>query len=138
LAVSVTFKDFGQSRTTQTQTSETQTNGTLALYLIERDLGQAGYGLMNLQNCPYINYYYNTGFITSPFPNNLNALPGSGTIALTTLPVRIVDGDVGSDTLEVQFGRQRFSMVPINSRFIRQPVFRMEIFSWLTAIIFAH
>ena len=102
LAVAVVFRDFGQQRTTQTQASESQTNGTLALYLIERDLGQAGYGMMGLQNCPYINYYYNGGGHFSP-PSG-SALPGSGTNALTTLPVRIYDGGSNSDTVEVQFG----------------------------------
>ena len=102
LAVAVVFRDFGQQRTTQVNASESQTNGTMALYLIERDLGQAGYGMMGLQNCSYINYYNNGDAIPAHF--NDPFLPGVAT-ALTTLPVRIIDGGVGvSDSMIVQFG----------------------------------
>ena len=115
LAVAVVFRDFGQQRTTQTQTSETQSNGTMALYLIERDLNQAGYGLMTLQTCPYINYYYNVAHFVSP-----NSIPTPGqaqtanNIALTTFPVRIIDGGTGSDTLEVQFSNSTSGTVGSN------------------------
>ncbi len=99
LAVAVTFRDFGQQRTTQVNASESQTNGTMALYLIERDLGQAGYGMMGLQNCSFINYYYSgTGYYTDPYVStNVNT-------ALTTLPVQIVDGGASSDTIHIQYG----------------------------------
>ena len=102
LAVAVVFRDFGQARNTQVQASESQTNGTMALYLIERDLGQAGYGMMGLQNCAFINYHNGTSnFYDTPY--GAATLPGIGTIALTTLPVRIVDGGAFSDAIEIQY-----------------------------------
>lgn len=103
LAVAVVFRDFGKTRNTEVQAMESQSNGTMALYLIERDLAQAGYAMMKLQNCPFINWYYNgTGYYDTPY--GTASLPGSGHIALTTLPVRIIDGDTDSDTLEIQYG----------------------------------
>ncbi len=109
LAVAVVFRDFSQTRNTQAQTVESQTNGTMALYLIEHDLGQAGYGMMGLQNCSFINYYYNgAGYFTTPYGSNL---PGSGTTALTTLPVRIYDGAQESDMLEIQYADSQSGVV---------------------------
>ena len=91
LAVAVVFRDFGKTRNTEVQAIESQSNGTMALYLIERDLGQAGYAMMRLQNCPFINWYYNgTGYYNTPY--GTTNLPGTNNVALTTLPVRIVDG----------------------------------------------
>lgn len=51
LAVAQIFVTFNKQRTTATQTLEAQSNGVMALYLLERDLAQAGYGLMSLQSC---------------------------------------------------------------------------------------
>jgi len=104
LAVAVVFRDFGQMRTTQTQTSESQNNGTMALYLLEQDLSQAGFAMMGLQNCAYINYYFSgTGYYDTPY--GTASLPGDAHTALTTLPVRIIDGGTASDTIEVQYGK---------------------------------
>lgn len=86
LAVTQVMLTFNQQRNTAVQLMESQNNGTMALYLLERDLGQAGYGLMNLQNCSQIQWYY-------------GALQGP----LSPLPVWIQDGGTGSDTLNIQY-----------------------------------
>jgi type IV pilus assembly protein PilW len=102
IAVAQIMVTFNQQRTTVGQTMASQNNGVMALYLLERDLAQAGYGLMNLQNCLFINYFYNgTGYYLTPYGVGL---PGTNNVALTTLPVRIIDGGTGSDILEVQYG----------------------------------
>jgi len=103
LAVAVTFRDFGQQRTTQVNASESQTNGTMALYLLERDLGQAGYAMSGLQNCSYINYYYAGDAVANGHFNDPYGASATG-VALTTLPVLIADGGASSDTITVQFG----------------------------------
>jgi type IV pilus assembly protein PilW len=105
LAMSKILITFSQQRTSVTQTMASQNNGVMALYLLERDLAQSGYAMMQLQNCDRINYHFNgTGYYVSPY--GTANLPGNAAqhIALTALPVRIIDGDTGSDTLEIQFG----------------------------------
>jgi type IV pilus assembly protein PilW len=94
LAVAKVLIDFNKQRNTTTQSLEAQSNGTMALYLIERDLTQAGYGLMSIQDCSAIYWYYGGTAKT------LTTVPP----ALTTLPVKITDGGTGSDSLEVQYG----------------------------------
>ncbi len=89
LAVSGVLVSFNSNRNATTQTMESQNNGTMALYLMERDLTQAGYGLMSIQDCPTINWYYN-GSLQTP---------------LTTLPVRITDGAAAADSLQVQYAK---------------------------------
>lgn len=105
LAIGQIMLTFSQQRNTISQTMNTQNNGVMALYLMERDLSQAGYGMMGL-GCDRINYYFNgTGYYNSPY--STTNLPGAstGNIALTELPVRILSGGTGSDTIEVQYGR---------------------------------
>ncbi|HQR03444.1 MAG: PilW family protein [Proteobacteria bacterium] len=102
LAVALVFRNFAAERNTNIGTLESQSNGTMALYLLERDLGQAGYAMAKLQNCPFISYYYNgSTFNATPLPGNM---AGSGAYALSTLPVRIITNNSGSDTLEIQYG----------------------------------
>lgn len=103
LAVGQILLSFTQQRNTITQTLEAQSNGVLALYLMEKDLTQAGYALMNIQGCSRINWYLNgTGHYNDPY--------GAATtfLAFTTLPVKITDGGAGSsDVLEIQYGSPR-------------------------------
>ena len=87
LAVTEALITFNTNRNATTQTMESQNNGTMALYLLERDLAQAGYGLMNIQDCASINWYYNSTVQTP----------------LTTLPVSITDGGAASDSLALQY-----------------------------------
>ena len=87
LAVTEALITFNASRNATTQTMESQNDGTMALYLLERDLIQAGYGLMTIQDCAVINWYYNSALQTP----------------LATLPVSITDGGIASDSLAVQY-----------------------------------
>lgn len=50
-AVSGVMMTFSSKRNAITQTMATQDNGVMALYRLERDIGQAGYGLAPLQTC---------------------------------------------------------------------------------------
>ena len=65
---------------------ESQVNGALALYAIERDLRMAGAGVAHSQafNCTYIQWYYNG---TSSQPPTARSLP-----ELYMPPVRIITG----------------------------------------------
>lgn len=108
-AVGQIMLTFNQQRATITHTQSTQNNGVMALYRLEKDIAQAGYGMMNLQNCDRIHFVSGgVGFHESPY--GTSDLPGSSNVALTTLPVRIIDGGVDaggdpvSDTIEVQYG----------------------------------
>jgi len=104
MAVGQIMLAFSQQRATVTQTMATQSNGTMALYLLERDLAQAGYAMIYLQDCDRIHWSWNgTTFNVDPYSTATR--PGSGNVALTTLPVRIYDGATGSDTIDVQYGR---------------------------------
>ena len=105
LALGQIMLTFSQTRNSITQTTSAQSNGVMALYLIEKDLAQAGFSMMELQNCDRINFHFNgTSYDQAPLPT---ALPASGTVALTALPVRIISGGTGSDTLEIQYGNPR-------------------------------
>jgi type IV pilus assembly protein PilW len=65
-AVSQMMVAFSQKRNSITQTLAAQDNGVMALYRLERDVGQAGYGLMPLQTCATIANGANPSF--TPFP----------------------------------------------------------------------
>jgi prepilin-type N-terminal cleavage/methylation domain-containing protein len=69
----------GWKRTT-TGTAQSQENGLLAAFSIERDLRSAGFGMVGL-GCPTINAY--------------NAIAGPVTISATGLPVTITPDDAG-------------------------------------------
>lgn len=77
--------------------SGSQTNGSIALFTIERDLRMAGYGLVNTQalSCSSVQYHF-SGKYSNP--------PGGGAGVLPTLllaPVIIEQGAAGaSDTLQ--------------------------------------
>lgn len=96
LAVSQVMINFSQQRNTTTQALEAQSNGTMALFLIERDLTQAGYGLLTLSDCPNIQWSWNP--LVGCVVCGLQA-------PLTTAPVIITDGGAGSDTLEIQYAK---------------------------------
>jgi type IV pilus assembly protein PilW len=103
LAVGQILLSFTQQRNTITQTLEAQSNGVMAMYLMEKDFTQAGYGLMNIQDCSRINWYFNgTGHYDDPYG------PVTANLAFTTLPLKITDGGAtGSDAFEVQYGNPR-------------------------------
>ncbi|MEO6351762.1 MAG: PilW family protein [Burkholderiaceae bacterium] len=72
---------------TATSGSDAQVNGLLALRALESEIRMAGYGMMNSASlCPSTNTYY-----------------GSGTTTSTSMPVKIVDGGTGADSIEVVY-----------------------------------
>lgn len=102
MQVYATFE--GQKRTT-TGGADAQINGTLALYAIQRDAGNAGFGLpvadsaANALNCP-------VG--TSIDPDGAGAIP-----ALDIFPVTITDGGAAagnSDSIAFRFGAGTFNV----------------------------
>jgi type IV pilus assembly protein PilW len=97
LAVTQVFINFNKQRNTTTQTLEAQSNGAMALFLMERDLTQAGYGLLALSSCPNIQWYWN--------PASCSGTCGLQS-ALTTAPVLITPGTGAvSDSLQIQYAR---------------------------------
>jgi type IV pilus assembly protein PilW len=98
LVVVNVFRVFEQQKRVTTGNSDAQTNGAIALYNMQRDLQQAGYGLpvysaeFSPFNCPI-----GTGI---DHDNNL------GTPAIGLSPVLITNnnGANGSDTISVRFG----------------------------------
>jgi type IV pilus assembly protein PilW len=91
-AVSVMMMNFSKKRTSITETLSAQDNGVMALYRLERDMGQAGYGLMPLQSCATI--------------------ANGASPSFTPWPVQITDGGAGvSDTIAVK-GANSASGVP--------------------------
>ena len=82
-AVASMMMTFSKTRNTLAQTQAAQDNGVMALYRLERDLGQAGYGMWNLRACTTI---------TNP-----------GQPDISPVPVRINFGGTGiSDTITIQ------------------------------------
>lgn len=97
LAVSQVFVTFNKQRNTATQTMEAQSNGAMALYLIERDLEMAGFGLMNIQDCNEIQWYWNP-------PGCVGA--GCGLQGpLSTHPVVLTDGGASADAIEINYAQ---------------------------------
>lgn len=89
LAVTQIMFTFNKNRNATSQTIESQSNGTMALYMLERDIAQAGYNMQDIRdNCPSVNWYYG-GAVQPP---------------LTGLPLQIIDGGANSDSIKVQYG----------------------------------
>lgn len=65
-AVGSMMMTFSKNRSNITQTLGTQDNGVMALYRLERDVGQAGYGLLPLLGCATIANGANPSF--TPYP----------------------------------------------------------------------
>ena len=85
-AVSTMMMTFATKRASITSTLSAQDSGVMALFRIERDVAQAGYGLMHLQTCATIT---------------------DGTAVNSPVPVTIGDGGTGSDTIELQYVNSR-------------------------------
>lgn len=80
-AVSAMMTTFSQRRVGITQTTAAQDNGVMALYQLEREIAQSGYGLAPLQGCANV--------VNGP---------------TNFFPVSIIDGGTaGSDTIVVQY-----------------------------------
>jgi type IV pilus assembly protein PilW len=101
LAIFQVFAVFeGQKRTTISG-GEAQTSGTLALFTVERELRQAGYGINNLEflGCKIVGY------------DSITATPFN----LELLPVRITQGALGApDTITVMYGNGELLPNPAN------------------------
>lgn len=81
-AVGSMMMTFSKKRSTVTQTMGAQDNGVMALYRLEKDLAQAGYGLMPVQRCTSIS---------------------DGTNAFVPSPVVINDGGSAPDGLQINY-----------------------------------
>ncbi|OGB26406.1 MAG: hypothetical protein A3I66_00885 [Burkholderiales bacterium RIFCSPLOWO2_02_FULL_57_36] len=89
----------GYKRTTTTG-SDAQVNGLLALRTLESEIRIAGYGMMNTTSlCPSIN-------TIDPVTKNV-AIP------VNNMPVKIVDGGNGSDTVEVIYSSSATGAAPV-------------------------
>lgn len=89
----------GQKRTSSSG-SDAQVNGAVALFSLEREIRQAGYGLLSggTNLCPLgINIYYNGTTISD-----------GGAL----LPVRIVDDGIGPDVIELVRSDADFGSIP--------------------------
>lgn len=82
-----------------------QTNGSLALYMIEREARMSGWGISwgSALGCSNIQWHYN-GDYSNP--------PGGGLPALTLAPVVITDGVAGPDTIAVMYGTGTERVIP--------------------------
>jgi type IV pilus assembly protein PilW len=90
----------GYKRTTTTG-SDAQVNGLLALRTLESEVRVAGYGLMNTTSlCPSINTV--DPVIKTP----------PTVMSVSNMPVRIVDGGTGSDTIEVMYSSSATGAAP--------------------------
>lgn len=89
-AVSSMMVTFSKKRNSITQTMGAQDNGVMALYRLEKDLAQAGYGMMPLQACTRIV----DPLITNPAITNF----------FVPSPVLITDdGSGGADSLQISY-----------------------------------
>lgn len=91
---------FEGVKRTSSSGADAQVNGAVALMSLERDIRQAGYGFLSGQGslCPLgINIYYNGTTIADG--GNL-------------LPVRIIDGGAGHDTIELVYSDADFAALP--------------------------
>jgi len=91
LAIFQVFAVFEAQKRTTTSGGEAQTSGTLALFTMERELRQAGYGINNLDflGCAIQGY------------DSLSAT----SFTLELIPVKITQGAAGApDTITVMFG----------------------------------
>lgn len=91
VAVGQMMMSFSKQRSSITQTLAAQDNGVMALYRLERDIGQAGYGLMPLINCA--------------------SIANGASPSFTPYPVVITDGGTSSDMITVK-GTNPASGVP--------------------------
>ncbi len=96
LVITQVFSAFeGQKRTT-TGTADAQTNGSIALFTMQRDIQMAGFGLpvFDTQNSPLL-------CNSNPTVNHDG---NAATAAIGLFPIRIVDGGAsGSDSIEVRY-----------------------------------
>lgn len=83
-----------------------QTNGSLALYSIERDVRMGGWGFAwsSVFGCNGVQWYYDTQGYSNP--------PGGPLPVLNPVPVRITDGGTGPDSVTVMYGTSTERLMP--------------------------
>jgi type IV pilus assembly protein PilW len=83
-----------------------QTNGTIALYTVQRDLRMAGYGMADSRalGCGNINWYYNGAYSAN--------ISGGSLPNLTLAPVMITTAAGAPDTITVMYSSDANRMVP--------------------------
>jgi type IV pilus assembly protein PilW len=84
-----------------------QTNGALALYSIERDMRMSGWGFAwsSVFGCNGVQWYYEGQGYSNP--------PAVGPLPLLNpVPVRIVDGGAGPDTMTIMYGSSTERLMP--------------------------
>ncbi|MFA5172300.1 MAG: prepilin-type N-terminal cleavage/methylation domain-containing protein [Sulfuriferula sp.] len=105
LVIAQVYSTFEGLKRTTTGGADAQTNGTIALYSIQRDAGNAGFGLpvsdstVNVLNCP---------IGTTIDPDGAGALA-----AIDIFPVVVTDGGAGagnSDSVTFRFGAGAYNM----------------------------
>lgn len=94
-AVSGIMMTFSSKRSSITSTLAAQDSGVMALYRMERDITQAGYGLMHLQRCVTIN---DAAASFNPYPF---AIGDGGASASDTLIVQYANTRSGSPGTEL-------------------------------------
>lgn len=99
------FAVFEEQKRTTTGSSDAQTNGSMALYNIKRDVEMAGYGI--------------PVFSSANSPLKCTALPtfdhdaSAATPAMDIFPVVITDGGAGSDRVAIRYGRIQSGGIPL-------------------------
>lgn len=91
LVVSQVMQSFEGQKRTSTGGNDSQTNGAVALYLLEQEIRMAGYGLFGPEGAYCrngINIYKNNGVAGEVVMN-----------AVSLVPARITDGGGGADSI---------------------------------------
>ena len=91
LVVSQVMQSFEGQKRTSTGGNDSQTNGALAVYLLEQEIRMAGYGLFGPEGAYCrngINIYKNNGAADEVVMN-----------AVSLVPARIIDGGDGADSI---------------------------------------
>ena len=100
LAASGSLSFFETQRSTAVSGNGAMNSGVMAGYLLQRDLRNAGVGLMNATQlaCNTLNLYYN------------GTTPADGA---AVAPVQIVDGGAGPDSVTVFFADSALGSAPV-------------------------
>lgn len=93
LAITNVFSNFESRKRVIASGSDAQSSGVLAMYYMQRDLQNAGYGLpLNNSDDP------------SPLLCPLNTSITQSGVVINLTPVQIIDGGTGSDIVNIRYG----------------------------------
>lgn len=93
LAITNVFSSFEARKRMIASGGDAQSSGLMAMYYIQRDAQNAGYGLP-----------FNNSTDPSPLLCPLNTSITQGGVVMNLTPVQIVDGGNGSDTINIRYG----------------------------------